>query len=107
MRGGSSAIGEAGGEQFQQSGEIRPIQREGKTARIRDGQVIGMNIALSLRQKHLDPFALGAYDFHLRPVGKLGEGVIVQPRAGADIQIAAAGGHGTGAQGLQPLQVGE
>ena len=58
--GGSSAIGEAGGEQFQQSGEVCPIQGEGKTARIRDGQVIGMNIALPLRQKHLDPFALGA-----------------------------------------------
>ena len=65
-----------------------------------------MNIALPLRQKHFDPFALGADDFHLRPVGKLGEGVIVHPCAGADIQIAAAGGHGAGAQGLQPLQVG-
>ena len=31
--GGSSSIGEAGGEQFQQSGEVRPIQGEGKTAR--------------------------------------------------------------------------
>ena len=40
------------------------------------------------------------------PVGKLGECVIVQPSAGADIQIAAAGGHGAGAQGLQALQVG-
>ena len=42
--GGSSALGKAGGEQLQQGGEVCPIQREGKTARIRDGQVIGMNI---------------------------------------------------------------
>ena len=42
---------------------------------------------------------------HLRPIGKLGEGVVVQPRAGADIQVAAAGGHGAGLPGLPFLRV--
>ena len=100
-----SAPGEAGGEQLQQGGEVRPVQGEGEAARVRDGQVVGMNIALPLRQKHLDPFALGADDLHLRPIGKLGEGVVIQPRAGAAIQAAAAGGHGAGLPGLPFLRV--
>lgn len=64
-----------------------------------------MDIALALRQKHLDPFALGADDFYLRPIGKLGEGVVIQPSAGADIQVAAAGGHGAGLLGFPFLRV--
>ena len=100
-----SAPGEAGGEQLQQGGEVRPVQGEGEAARVRDGQVVGMNIALPLRQKHLDPFALGADDFYLRPIGKLGEGVVIQPSAGADIQVAAAGGHGAGLLGFPFLRV--
>ena len=34
-----SAPGEAGGEQLQQGGEVRPVQGEGEAARVRDGQV--------------------------------------------------------------------
>ena len=64
-----------------------------------------MDIALPLRQKHLDPFALGADDFHLRPVGKLGKGVVFQPRAGTDIQVSPTGGHSPDLLGLQSLRI--
>ena len=107
VRGQGSAcpIRQAGSEQLQERGKLRPIQGEGEGARVRDGQVIGMDIALTLRQKHFDPFALGADDLHLRPVGKLGKCVVFQSRAGADIQVSPAGGHSPDLLGLQSLRV--
>ena len=107
VRGQGSAcpIRQAGSEQLQERGKLRPIQGEGEGARVRDGQVIGMDIALALRQKHLDPFVLGADDFHLRPVGKLGKCVVFQPRASADIQVSPAGGHSPDLLGLQSLRI--
>lgn len=44
-----------------------------------------MDIALPLRQDDLDPFPLRSGHFHLRPVGKLGESLVVKPRPGTDI----------------------
>ena len=76
-------------KQFCQGRKFIFSKREGKAAiagtGIADGEVVAAHIALALRQEDFHPAAFGADYLHLGPVGELGDGGIVGPRAGTDI----------------------
>ena len=76
-------------KQFHQGRKFIFSKRKGKAAiagtGIADGEVIAAHIALALRQEDFHPAAFGADHLHLGPVGELGDGGIVGPRAGTDI----------------------
>ena len=71
----------------QQGGKFLPVQRKGKAAVtvFTYRQIVRMDIALPLRQEDFDPFPFRPGHFHLRPVGKLGESLVIKPRPGTDI----------------------
>ena len=104
---GSTAAGLAAGEQPQQGGKFFFIKGEGEAARagtfclgVADGQIVGMDIADTLRQKNFHPIAVCADHFHLRSVGKLGERGLIKSRAGADVQLSTVCCHGAGLGGF-------
>src|SRR5699024_6727516 len=64
--------------------------------------------ALALRQENFHPAViLGADHFHLRPVGKLGKGLVVCPRAGTDVEIAPVCDDSAGLVGGAVVLIGE
>ena len=87
-QGGAAACRSA--KLFQQGGKFVPIQGKGKIPVAGGGvahrQIVAADVALAFRQKNFHPAViLGADHFHLRPVGKLGKGLVVCPRAGTDV----------------------
>src|SRR5699024_9912576 len=78
---------------FQQGGKFVPVQGKGKNPVAGGGvayrQIVAADVALALRQENFHPaIILGADHFHLRPVGKLGKGLVICPRTGTDVEIA-------------------
>ena len=67
---------------------------------IRYGEIIGMNVADTFRQKHHDPFAVCADHVHGLAVLKLGKGPVIKTGSRSDVQSGSVCGDGADLSGF-------